>query len=1158
MKKNRPFRTFAKNETLKAQISKFLEGKTYEEIANLYNKLVPVSNRSWGTRLFASLSKAGRILKKEGFDFTGIADDDINMVILTIKDIFETTKNITPEKLQKFLFDKDGNGLLNKEQAEISDYVGQLRKANINLNDGEGFSAIIENLGLNSLMYSGENLYSVRTKFLRELKKYTGENVGMTVVELAKRGRMAEQVKNRVENQLKMKQQIEDAVLKKLENKTIYQVITGPDGKTQQVAVDNKVVAKKISSQSISYINGQIAAGKQFDLGEYVNGLSAGISVAKGGVGVNLSKTFANKYGTALTLSIDNFLNPSATLSQQFGGKIVDQVVSFDQMDVEGKLGANASITKSKTSLSGNITVSKISEKNIAGIEQMTMGADILLTKAFQDILAGKQAKYSNPKDQEAYNRMKENFDTGSAKLTQKGKEEYAKMLKNDFLTAYNDELYRNAATDDFKLTSIGLGVLAIPGFQVLPIVTGGMEKIKVSYKEEMRDISLQEKNTLNEGVDVKKYGMRREDYTNKNGETFKDVAKIPTTYKADHIKGGVGHLTLSVAPNSQAQIEKVNGEYVLSNLKQNSIHFFSTFENGRTTRTLVIDGGVKNAQGRYTENEKLSPITKGMEGETMKPTEKILENSEEINEAVQKQVNQITKGLNSKMLKDNPKLSNLQNSLHAVAMGEKSLSDVWSQMQSTKEFAAHKDMLNGIKNPVDQTYVLNSIKLALTTKDTVDVNHDTGKINLNKTVQQYESRTGENSRRKWEKGVFDKAGFSESVVTKIMNARDAWVTKNGEKSQVDLQKIGGAFGLSASRIAGRDILSPVEGTMDIAGERVPLSLTSSEKGEFLSKIPNSQLQYYAKQASQVLGKNLTVAQFITEAQSDGGSIQMDVDYCRNAQCLNGSLNPRFKVQKPGEAVPYNLTATDAAASSVVTQQEDISTLGIAVAGNLKKEEQKVVVEKVEEKKEDVVKTEPIDEEETKVNKKTPPKKEVTPPVKPQPQPEPKPTPIPKKEVTPPVKPQPQPEPKPTPIPKKEVTPPVKPQPQPEPKPTPIPKKEVTPPVKPQTQPEPKPKTTPKKEVTPPVKPKTQPQPIAKTDTLTKNSGNIIIETSNKMESNISNREAVHVVPESVKIENISKNIPNVKVSTDKTTRVVNAPTSGPGIPPADLPPVPQ
>lgn len=46
------------------------------------------------------------------------------------------------------------------------------------------------------------------------------------------------------------------------------------------------------------------------------------------------------------------------------------------------------------------------------------------------------------------------------------------------------------------------------------------------------------------------------------------------------------------------------------------------------------------------------------------------------------------------------------------------------------------------------------------------------------------------------------------------------------------------------------------------------------------------------------------------------------------------------------------------------------------------------------------------------------------------------------------------------------------------------------------------------------------------------------------MESNISNREAVHVVPESVKIENISKNIPNVKVSTDKTTRVVNAPTS--------------
>ncbi len=60
------------------------------------------------------------------------------------------------------------------------------------------------------------------------------------------------------------------------------------------------------------------------------------------------------------------------------------------------------------------------------------------------------------------------------------------------------------------------------------------------------------------------------------------------------------------------------------------------------------------------------------------------------------------------------------------------------------------------------------------------------------------------------------------------------------------------------------------------------------------------------------------------------------------------------------------------------------------------------------------------------------------------------------------------------------------------------------------------------------------------------------------MESNISNREAVHVVPESVKIENISKNIPNVKVSTDKTTRVVNAPTSWPGIPPADLPPVPQ
>lgn len=938
---------YLKNNADRKAYIEFIYWKSKWEIEAIFKGLVPVyKSIEWNSLTPQNYSPLLKYVESKWYKSVSTIwwkANELNVLSLTLLNMLKDEKMDKNSK-RKFLFDENGDGRIAEEKWELNKYYQTIKALHLDKWNGDWLWTVLENIWLwteQDFWANPENLHSKRTRFIRALNDAI--EAGWDITKLSKKWRaqeVAEKIANKTEQiKTKLRNELTAAVIKDLDWKMLH---IPASNRQEIIEKSTKDFLDKldINSIAVSMINSH--PGLSISLipdfaKDFVDSLnlwlddSGNISVS---VSVWLFKEFLNKYGTSVSVWISSALTPFLSVNQVVKKWEINDPKSLYDLSTDGTFVEwSVFWSVSKWWWAVGLNISKIDETTSRWIEKMVNKSKDLMEKVRIALLKW-ETKF--PKDQNEYNRIKNLFDSHTKNMTREQKENYSQVIKNSFVQAYRNELYRNA--EWIKVTGLSLWVISIAWFNTIPFIMLGWEKIKVDYEQKTTDIDGQ--------LDISNRTKTLEEiWVKEVMYKWHKVIEVPTTFKSPlFAEWQVWKITLSIDPKSNIQVEKVNGKYYLSWDIKEIIHVEWTEnkkENGKEksilSKIIAINWGEKWKDNRYKENEKFWTITKDIKGwiEKLKASETISEQAKSVSDILSTFISH-----EALAHKKTAGITKLQKMIHEFKKSWKyGLDKVWNQYnkvisykgfsefakeKGVKDITKLKDLSSANLSKADKIYILQSLNMSLTSRDIIKKQGE--KYNMSKTIKEYETKNKRTS-------YFDKIFSKElsSFWPSIKEARKIWYSKNENKNSYNTTFIKDMVALSGSQIwKNTNTLSPLTWNFEVAwgkGEALVKlwELTKQQKADYLKMIPKYTLENYAKQLK------TDINWFKKKVLS--GEVKMTAYFAKIAQCLNDTICVDFETKDW-------IKVSASGVSSKFVQTNDVLNLVAIVTDEFKKKEE--------------------------------------------------------------------------------------------------------------------------------------------------------------------------------------------------------------------------
>jgi len=695
------------------------------------------------------------------------------------------------------------------------------------------------------------------------------------------------------------------------------------------------------------------------DLNLFFDSLQVGM--VDGVVGVVISKKLLTKYlkdtGVTLTGSLANLVIPVLSGSYEPETQVELERLFDKTIKWKTQLGAYASV--STVARWAWLRSKRINEDTSAGIEAMTDAMKQQLPQLKIAILAGTDFADSSfkdhPENEAVYVEMKNVFDHYASALPNENQRElFLEDGLRNYVDYYRNSLYTSAAGT--KFTGIGLGVLLLPGYNMIPVLTLSGEKIKTKWNAALHSLK-EERATSSTTLSLREAWLVRWSHTqldtNTELETNFDVFKL---HDPDHT------INISVGGKTPAHIKREGDYIIIAEDEQNlSVDIHTT--HWWYEKTLIVAWGELGNDGLYVNNNHITDaITASITPNTSIETifsydQEALDSTESTREAIGDIV-----GHDALNHRDTIGMQELQRRIFAYQKWEnRDLEALWGQFmfvithEGFAKYAWKKtDQLTVIKSKISEAGLTPNKKLLLVQSvqnnlmEKTKLQRDGGLIKVdggNQTISDYDEAG--------DRDDFFDTQFAKkypSLLPKIQDARNDWRAINWEATQYSFEPISDgsmAFTWVLSYAHNQwESFRNIEGIMPYAGayniasiEGQANSITIegldiNQISELIHNIPDHVLAWFKSILK--LWSEREVKNYLVDGHA-AGSVTFDTVFARMWECLNDAIILKnLKITQQGVDQPIGVSST----SEVYTPEVEVLDLVAAGVGKVKKKDE--------------------------------------------------------------------------------------------------------------------------------------------------------------------------------------------------------------------------
>lgn len=828
-----------------------------------------------------------KILEKAWYKTDGFFDNEEAVAVYsTILDYAANQENIKKlDDVQRFqmLIDFDQNGKLSSTPNFVVGELQSFKMAQETL-QWPKIDTIMKNLWLVSMDdfkdEMSKNLYWAREKFQRILGSYMER--GVKLGDLMKDGG----VNDALERQANQKAEI----VKSLQNDPNLDKKLLERLSALWLQHELQTVKKAFILEAV-WISAGVATGAaaSFDIREFTNSLVDSIQFSRvwGNWGASISKNlfqdsdFAQKYDISTTVWLLNFYIPFAKVDKTLL-KANPEIKKLFADSVEQKL--EVSTYAAWFLWVGSFAWVLFERPNEDDSKTITNMVSQMRTKLDAMMQPNYDFRKLTWEDQIIWEEIKSHLDRINTFSDEQSKTLLKQDLVNGYTTYYEHKLMRAAQGN--KLTTVWVGFIGLAGYNWIPTLVAGGERITQEYSTVNANID-EERKTTKTVLDLKKYDIKP--------DTLRGFDVISLDKKNIH--------QVSLWDGAQAEM---NGQkiYISWNVNSLSVNEHVTTSGG-IIRTLVLNGGQKGPTDLYVASEMKkinSDVVKGGDLESRKSvSENIWETAQANLEVTKALRNSLFTHLDNNALRSpkTPWLSDLQKEIFKFFRGESmsSLDGLWGQFKEViwkQTLFTNPDtrILNANYTNEQKLLILQTIPAVLMKKEALKVNDNVVEFSNGTTIKKYDD---DKRRTVWADDMIWKELW-KNIVSATDIARKEWYKQNGDSSKYTYVSTTEWVAFSATQAWLKQKVSwlmPYTGLYNLAkwngNALVDLNVSEAQKKSVVDKLPQ---QYLNQLLKEVQTKWITVQDndIKTLLKQPHSPVSFDLAYWKMWECLNDAI----------------------------------------------------------------------------------------------------------------------------------------------------------------------------------------------------------------------------------------------------------------------------